>query len=177
MESKQGLKRPKAFNLSDLGLSRLLHGKHAGASIQRQEQRSRPARRSNSCREQHSRKSCNRLIQKWIQEGLADKGVARPTDRSLTHTGPPESVDQVKIRQKSDSDYRLRGVTWSDIENQGLVFSRCALEVKGRAAANVIGLGDLFRGFVRSLRKMVGDIARSPKKGSGAEVPSILPLD
>jgi hypothetical protein len=52
-------------------------------------------------------------------------------------------VDQVKIRRKSDSDYRLRGVTWSNIENQGLVFSRCALEVKGRAAANVIGFGDL----------------------------------
>jgi hypothetical protein len=57
-------------------------------------------------------------------------------------------LDQVKIRGKSDSDYRFRGVTWSDIENQGLVFSRCALEVKGRAAANVIGFGDLFRGFV-----------------------------
>ena len=57
--------------------------------------------------------------------------MARATERSLTHTGPPESVDQVKIRRKSDSDYRLRGVTWSDIENQGLVFSRCALEVKG----------------------------------------------
>jgi len=61
---KQGLKRPKAFNLSVLGLSKLPHGKHAWASIQRQGQRSRsrPARRSNSCREQHSRKSCNRLI-------------------------------------------------------------------------------------------------------------------
>ena len=57
--------------------------------------------------------------------------MAHATERSLTHTGPTESVDQVKIRQKSDSDYRLRGVTWSDIENQGLVFSRCALEVKG----------------------------------------------
>jgi hypothetical protein len=72
-------------------------------------------------------------------------------------------VDQVKIRRKSDSDYRLRGVAWSDIENQGLVFSRCALEVKGRAATNVIGLGDLFRGFVQSLCKMVRDITRSPK--------------
>ena len=69
----------------------------------------------------------------------------------------------LKIRRKSDSDYRLRGVTWSDIENQGLVFSRCALdEVKGRAAANVIGLGDLFRGFVQSLCKMVGDGVRKP---------------
>ena len=95
---------------------------------------------------------------------MAGKGVAHATERSLTHTGPTESVDQVKIRQKSDSDYRLRGVTWSDIENQGLVFSRCALEVKGRAAANVIGFGDLFRGFVQSLCKMVGDIARSPKR-------------
>src|SRR6476660_7719182 len=102
MESKQGLRRPKEFNLSVLGLSKLPHGKHAWASIQRQGQRSRsrPARRSNSCREQHSRKSCSRLIQKRIQEGLASKGVARRA-----------SGITLKIRQKSDSDYRLRGVT------------------------------------------------------------------
>src|SRR6476646_678463 len=87
MESKQGLKRPRAFNLSVLGLSKLPHGKHVWASIQRQGQRSRsrPARRSNSCREQHSRKSCNRLIQKRIQEGFAGKGVALRY-REVTHT-------------------------------------------------------------------------------------------
>ena len=32
-------------------------------------------------------------------------------------------------------------ISQAEIENQGLVFSRCALEVKGRAAANVIGFG------------------------------------
>ena len=73
-------------------------------------------------------------------------------------------MDQVKIRQKSDSDYRLRSVTWSAIENQGLVIFSLCPRIEGRAAANVIGFGDLFRGFVQSLCKMVGDIARSPKR-------------
>jgi hypothetical protein len=108
---------------------------------------------------------------------LAGKGVAHVTERSFTHTGQTESVDQEKIRRKSDSDYRLRGVPWSEVENQGLIFSRCALEVKGRAAANVIGFGDLFRGFVQSLCKMVGDVARSPKRAPERSSRPILPLD
>ena len=67
---KTGVKKTKSVQLIGLGLSKLPHGKHAGASIQRQAQRSksRLARRSNSCREQPLRKSCNRLIQKRIGE-------------------------------------------------------------------------------------------------------------
>jgi hypothetical protein len=42
----------------------------------------------------------------------------------------------LEIRRKSDGDYRLPGVPWSDIENQGLVFFRCALDVKDHFKSN-----------------------------------------
>ena len=63
---KTGVKKSKSVQLIGFGTFKIATRKarmgvnpKTGAKI-----KSRPARRSNSCREQHSRKSCNRLIQK-----------------------------------------------------------------------------------------------------------------
>jgi hypothetical protein len=43
---------------------------------------------------------------------------------------------RLKVRWKSDGDYRLRSVPSPDGKNKGLVFSRCALDVKDHFKGN-----------------------------------------
>ena len=74
----------------------------------------------------------------------------RATTRQLGHSLPPSKVvrpyllypinrlhaQSLEIGWKSDSDNRFRGVARSDMENQGLVFFRGALNMKNQLKGN-----------------------------------------
>jgi hypothetical protein len=68
-----------------------------------------------------------------VNGNVVNSGIVAPRKGG----GDRRQGGRSKIRRKSDGDYRLGGVPWPNIENQGLVFFCCALDVKDHFKGNV----------------------------------------
>jgi hypothetical protein len=69
--------------------------------------------------------------------GMVNSGIVAPRKGG----GDRRQGGRSKILRKSDGDYRLGGVPWPNIENQGLVFFCCGLDVKDHFKGNVRAAG------------------------------------